>query len=200
MQIKRDFNYYHHLHDTVTHALLHLFFQISTTTRYVPVNRRNEILIKYLKPKLSDTSLSSIKKDIKLMVNSARKSGGNLEMKLHELNALAKQSKLKGAEKLYHLLVCLYDEEGLESRLFEKGMQTKPGILYLLEEQLEQGFDAEHRQVSPISMLIELERAPELIECINRHGLFVAEMKEWNEKTHQAHLLVHPLDINLIEG
>lgn len=192
MQIKRDFDYYHNLHDVVTHALLHLLCQVAATTRHVPVSTRNEILIRYLKPKLSDKSLSNVKKDIKLMLGLARKKGRNLEMKLYELNSQANGTKLVGAEKLYNLLVYLYDEEGIESRLFEEGDETEAGILYMLEEHIEQGFNQEHKQVAPLSMLIQLERAPELINSINRHGLFLAELKEWNAETHQAHIQIHP--------
>lgn len=116
-------------------------------------------------------------------------------MRLHELNTQTSRTKLVGAEKLYHLLVHLYDEEGIESQLFEEGSQAEHGILYMLEEQIEHCFDHEHNQVAPLSMLIQLERAPELISSINTQGLFIAEMKEWNAKTHQAHLLVHPVDV-----
>jgi hypothetical protein len=62
----------------------------------------------------------------------------------------------------------------------------------MLEEQVEHSFDQEHNQVTPLSMLIQLERAPELINSINAHGLFLAEMKEWNAEIHQAHILVRP--------
>lgn len=192
MQIKRDFDYYHNLHNLITHALLHLLCQVSASTRFVPVTTRNDILIKYLKPKLNDKSLSNIKKDIKLMLSVARKKGGNLEMRLHQLSSQSNQTKLVGAEKLYNLLVHLYDTEGIESRLFEEGSEAEPGILYMLEEQVEYGFDQEHNQVTPLSMLIQLEHAPELINSINAHGQFVAEMKEWNSEIHQAHIIIHP--------
>ena len=194
MQIKRDFEYYHNLHNLVTHALLHLLSKVSETARHVPVSTRNEILIRYLKPKVTNKGLSNIKKDIKLMLSVARKQGGNLEMKLYDLNSQANRTKLAGAEKLYSLLVHLYDVEGIESRLFEEGSEAETGILYMIEEQIEYGFDQQHKQVAPLSMLIQLERAPELIDSINHHGLFLAEMKEWNTETHQAHILVHPVD------
>ncbi len=192
MQIKRDFEYYHNLHNLVTHALLHLLGKVSATSRHVPINTRNEILIRYLKPKVTNKGLSNIKKDIKLMLNVARKQGGNLEMRLYDLNSRANRTKLVGAEKLYNLLVHLYDVEGIESRLFEDGSEAEPGILYMFEDQIEHGFDHEQKQVAPLSMLIQLERAPELIDSINQHGLFLAEMKEWNAETRQAHIVVHP--------
>jgi len=68
MQIKKDFDYYHNLHNVITHALLHLLFSVATSSRFVSVPARNEILIKFLKPKLTDKSLSNIKKDLKLML------------------------------------------------------------------------------------------------------------------------------------
>ncbi len=192
MQIKKDFDYYHNLHNVITHALLHLLCKVSSTQRFVPVTTRNEILIKYLKPKLNDRSLSNIKKDIKLMLNVARKKGGNLEMRRDQLNSQSSRATLVGAEKLYNLLVHLYDAEGIESRLFEEGSEAEPNIIYMIEEQIEYGFNQEHKQIAPLSMLIQLERAPELISSINAHGLFIAEMKEWNAETYQAHILVHP--------
>ncbi|WP_256928233.1 DUF2913 family protein, partial [Vibrio parahaemolyticus] len=66
-------------------------------------------------------------------------------------------------------------------------------ILYMLDEQIEYGFDDNDKQIAPLSMLIQLERASELIDVIDQHGFFVAEMKEWNSETHQAHILVHPV-------
>ncbi|MEZ8042544.1 DUF2913 family protein [Vibrio sp. 10N.237.312.C02] len=194
MQMKKEFDYYQTLHQTITHALLHLLFQVSASSRFVPIAKRNEILLKYLKPKMSDKAYAAIKKDIRLMLQAARTKEGNLEMKLYQLNDQAKKTKLAGAEKLYSLLVHLYDEEGIESRLFEEGTEAEPSVLYMLEEHIEQGFD-NMTQISPLSMLIQHERAYDLIDSIHRHGLFIAEMKEWNAKTHQAHLLLHPAEL-----
>ncbi len=39
----------------------------------------------------------------------------------------------------------------------------------MLNEQIEYGFDESHKQVTPLSMLIQLEKAPELIDVINQH-------------------------------
>lgn len=64
MQIKRDFEYYRNLHNLVTHALLHLLNKVSETSRHVPVSTRNEILVRYLKPKVNNKGLSNIKKTL----------------------------------------------------------------------------------------------------------------------------------------
>ena len=72
MQIRKDFDYYHCLHRTVTNALLHLLFQVSASPRFVPTAKRSEILMKYLKAKTKNKHLANIKKNIKLMLNIAR--------------------------------------------------------------------------------------------------------------------------------
>lgn len=192
MQIKKDFDYYYNLHDTVTHALLHLLFKVSMSERFVPTAKRNEVLVKYLKPKLNDKSLSNIRKDIKLMLNVARKKTGNLEMRLYQLNEQANRTQMAGVEKLYSLLMYLHEEEGLESQLYEEGVKAEPDVLYLLEGHIEHGFDQNNKQTAPVSILTESERAPDLLDVIHRFGWFVAEMKEWNPDKHQAHILLHP--------
>ncbi|ANS87346.1 hypothetical protein VSVS12_03645 [Vibrio scophthalmi] len=58
MQIKRDFEYYQNLHTTVSNALLHLLCQISASNRYSPTSARNDILVKYLKPKVKKSTFS----------------------------------------------------------------------------------------------------------------------------------------------
>ena len=193
MQIQKDFQYYKDLQAVVGNALLHLLCQVGASSRYCPVETRNEILVKYLKPKLKEKRLANIKKDLRLMVSAARKKNGNLEMKLYELNERAKAIKLVGAEKIYSLLVYLRDEEGIESHLFEKGTIAEPGMLYLVEEHLDHCFNGEGEQVAAVSMLIQLERAPELIDAINKHGWFTAVMHEWNDTSYQAHIHIHPV-------
>ncbi|TVO31534.1 DUF2913 family protein, partial [Vibrio algivorus] len=56
--------FYHNMNNTVLHALLHLLCQVSLSERRVPTAKRNEILVKYLKPKLKDRQLANIKKEL----------------------------------------------------------------------------------------------------------------------------------------
>ncbi|WP_070962747.1 DUF2913 family protein [Vibrio sonorensis] len=192
MQIQKDFEYYHCLHRTVTNALLHLLLQVSASPRFVPTAKRNEILVKFLKAKAKDKDLATIKKDIKLMLNIARTRNGNLELRLYQLNEKANNTQVAGAEKLYSLLTYLYDEHGIESRLFEEGNEPEPEILYMLGDHIEHCFNTDNQQIAPLSMLIQSESAPQLEAIIKQQGWFSAEMKEWNEATYQAHLVLHP--------
>ena len=188
---KLDFSYYRCLHRLITHSLLHLYFQLETSPRFVPVVKRNDILLRYLKPKLKHKNYALVKKDLRVMLQIARRPNGNLEQKLWALNGMSLKHKVVGAEKLYTLLVHLYDTQGLESRLFEEGDSTEPSVLYLLASHIDEAFQ-DGEQCASISMLIEWHDAPSLIEVIEASGLFHAELKEWNEVTKQAHILLHP--------
>lgn len=183
----REFDYYRNLHQTVCHALLHLHFHLLSSKRFVPVPKRNELLLRYLKPKLKDKRLSNIKKDLRVMLQAARHPRGNLEQKLWELNTMAMNHKIVGAGKLYTLLVHLYDELGLESKLFEEGDTAEPGVLYLLADHIDAAF-SDDKQVAPISMLIESPDVEAIVTCVNRTGLFDASIKEWNESAQQVHI------------
>ncbi|ANU39469.1 DUF2913 family protein [Vibrio scophthalmi] len=193
MQIRKDVNYYKNLHTVVSNALLHLLSHIAGGSRYVPVGTRNEILVKYFKVKLKDRRFANIKKDLRLMISTGRSKAANLEMKLYELNEQARRTKLAGAEKLYSLLVYLFDSGGFESRLFEEGVDAEPGIIYMIEEHLDHCFDCEGIQVAAVSMLLQSEKALELVDVINQHGDFIAEVHEWEPIAHQAHIHIHPV-------
>ncbi|TVO30909.1 DUF2913 family protein, partial [Vibrio algivorus] len=101
------------------HALLHLLCQVSLSERRVPTAKRNEILVKYLKPKLKDRQLANIKKELKLMIHIARNPSSNLEEKLYELNRQAIEAKTSSRENLIKLLVYLKDHEGFDSQVFD---------------------------------------------------------------------------------
>lgn len=164
-------------HAVVTQLNDAILLHVASSTRFVPTPVRNSILVTYLKPKLKEKVLNNIKKDIKLMIKTARTRGANLEIKLYQLNDKANQCTIAGAENLYSLLVHLNNERGLESRLFDETRETEENIIYILEEHLEHCFEGQN-QVAPISLLTQLPSAPELIEEINITPWFYAEMKE----------------------
>ena len=64
-----------------------------------------------------------------------------------------------------------------------------------LQEHLENCFEANGKQIAPVSLLIEYESVSSLIELINETQLFLAELKECNQKTKQAHIELHPITI-----
>ncbi|GAL14648.1 hypothetical protein JCM19233_5660 [Vibrio astriarenae] len=90
----------------VTHALLHLLCQVAHSSRFVPSHKRDEILVKFIKPKVSDKAYRAIKSELKTMVSIGKKKGGQLERKLYKLQTLSAQSKasINAMEGLYKLL------------------------------------------------------------------------------------------------
>ncbi|MCG6357195.1 DUF2913 family protein [Vibrio fluvialis] len=191
--MKHDSDYYSQLAALVCHALLHLFMEVSATPRFVPVSKRNDILVRYLKHKLNARHGHQFKKDIKAMIQLGRRANGNLEAKLLWLHDSMTMAKTTDMAKLHALLVYLNEYVGVESEVFLEGQEASPDLLYMLEEQIQHGFNDHKQQVAPLSMLIQSDQAHRLESVVNEHGGFIAETKEWNADTQQLHLLLHPL-------
>ena len=64
-----------------TLALLHVYSYIDMSPRFIPIKKRNELLIKFLEKQRTLQGNAIIKKDIKVLIAQARK-GNNIEKKL----------------------------------------------------------------------------------------------------------------------
>lgn len=102
------------------------------------------------------------------------------------------QAKANDAQSLYDLLNILLHEHGFDSKMFDESVKAEPSVIYVLQEHLENCFEANGKQIAPVSMLIEHDSVSSLIELINETQLFFAELKECNQKTNQAHIVLHP--------
>ena len=189
--------YYQQLSSVIDNALLHLYCQIATTERFVPIAQRNTILNRFLKPKIKDLRYKTIKGDIKRMVQIGQRPGGNIEAKLNELRKMAMEykDKMNGAQHLYDLLNHLFDDHGFDSRLFDNDEITEKEVIYIIKDHLENCFEIDGKQIAPISLCIQFEKnTPEiLVALINHTSLFIAEIKEYNTVKKQAHILLHPI-------
>jgi len=191
----KDLHYYRTFHTLVLNALLHLLFTVSMSDRFIPISKRNDILNKYLKPKLKEKAFSSLKKDIRLMLNIAKSKQGNLEKRLYELHSLADECKPTDLSKLMELLVYLNDEANIDSKVYEEDQETLPNVLYMLESHIEHCFDDNEMQIAPISMLIHTPLPDEVIDAVHKFNRFSCEMKQWDRETNHVHLLLHPLGV-----
>lgn len=128
------------------------------------------------------------------MVLAGQRKGGDLEAKLNELHdlALVYQAKANDAKKLYELLNILSHEHGFNSMMFDDSVKAEPGVIYVLQDHIDNCFEANGKQIAPVSLLIEHESVSSLVEIINGTQLFFATLKECNEKTKQVHILLHP--------
>ena len=188
--------YYQQLSSVIDNALLHLYCQIATTERFVPIAQRNTILNRFLKPKIKDLRYKTTKGDIKRMVQIGQRPGGNIEAKLNELRKMAMEykDKMNGAQHLYDLLNHLFDDHGFDSRLFDNNEITEKEVIYIIKDHLENCFEIDGKQIAPISLCIQFEKnTPEiLVALINHTSLFIAEIKEYNTVKKQTHILLHP--------
>ena len=187
---------YHDLmNNLVDNALLHLYFTVQGTSRFVPVSKRNEILVRHLKPKLKDSHYRQIKRELRNMLSIGRTAKGDLEAKLVEVRKLHQrlENNLTDAQKLFDLLEILRCEQGLDSRFVNETERRVPRFIYMLQEHVEQGFNQAGEQVSPVSLFLESDQVSELVEAIERTGLFAAELQQHNQEQLQGHILLHPV-------
>ncbi|MFC1503773.1 DUF2913 family protein [Pseudomonadota bacterium] len=187
--------YHQLLSDVIENSLLHLYGQVASNDRFVPLARRNDIVCKFLKPKLKQPCYKSIKGDIKRMILVGQRKGGDLEAKLNELHSMSVdyQKKANDAQKLFDLLSILLSEHGFDSKIFDESAQAEPEVIYVLQDHLENCFEDNGTQIAPVSMLIESDHSLELIEFINATQLFSAELKESDSNNQQSHILLHPV-------
>jgi hypothetical protein len=189
--------YYHdQLTSLIDNALLHLYCQVASTTRFIPTAQRNTLLCRYLKPKIKQPQHKKIKGDIKRMILAGQRPGADLENKLKELRqmALEYETKMNDAQRLYDLLNHLFDEHGFDSRLFHEGEKTEPEIIYVIKDHIEHCFEENGKQIAPVSLFIELTKnTPDtLIEVINQSHLFLATLHEYNTEKKQTHIQLNP--------
>ncbi|WP_394167990.1 DUF2913 family protein [Photobacterium piscicola] len=192
--ILNDERYYQLLSELIEHSLLHLYFKISATTRFTPVQRRNDILVKFIKDKGCEARYKPLKTEIKRMVLLGRNKSGDLERRLVDLNQMAMKLShdVNHLQRLFDLLHHLENEHNYRSQLCKKNETPIVDVIYLLQDHIEYCFNTEGDQIAPVSILFESENSGSLVDIINQTGLFIAEMKEMNVDQQQAHILLHP--------
>nr|WP_245823698.1 DUF2913 family protein [Photobacterium proteolyticum] len=183
------------LSEVIENSLLHLYSHVALSDRFVPLEKRNALLCKFLKPKIKQPCYKPVKGEIKRMVLAGHGKGADLEAKLNELNVVAIEHRARNsddAHRLYELLNFLLKEHGFDSRMFDESARAEPDVIYVLQDHLINCFEANGKQIAPVSLLIESERSEALVGCINETKLFLAELEEINEVNCQRHILLHP--------
>ena len=179
----------------VDNSLLHLYLSVAETPRVVPVHKRNEILVRHLKPMLKDRRYRRIKSELRRLLSTGRSAKGDLEAKLVDVRdlALRVEQNATAAQKLFELLEILRYKLGMDSRFVNETERRIPGFIYMLQEHIEHGFNEAGEQVAPVSLFLESDKVCGLVEAIKQTGLFSAEMQQINEETQQGHILLHPI-------
>ncbi|MEZ8187603.1 DUF2913 family protein [Shewanella sp. 5S214] len=187
---------YYILNDVLDNALLHLYLSVAETERFTPKARRNEILVRYLKPMIKDKRYQQVKKELKSLVALGRVASCDLELKLIEFNELPQRYDLQAtkAKQLFDLLTRIETELSLPTRFLnvvDNGVKL-PNTIYMLQEHIENGFTVAGEQVASVSLFLESEHVISLFNFINVDGSFIAEMSQHNIDAKQGHILLHP--------
>lgn len=190
----KNVRYFSLIEMIVVDSLLHLYLLISDSKGFVPSAKRNEILVRYIKPKLKDDNYKNAKPELKRLLIIGRSKTGNLENKLNEIYAhvLHEMNNVTDAQRLFDLLEDLKHQHKLDSKFIIDNEARKPKFIYLLQSHIENCFGEKGEQVAPISLFLESPRANELEGMINETGLFIAEEYEINQAMQQVHVLLHP--------
>ncbi|TRY15816.1 DUF2913 family protein [Shewanella hanedai] len=181
--------------DVIDNCLLHLYLTTAETSRFTPKIRRNEILVRYLKPMIKVKRYQASKKEIRRLLALARTESCDLEAKLIELRnlSLRHDKNATDAKRLFNLLSIIESGLGFPSRFLSSPSETQrvPNMIYMLQEHVENGFIESGEQVAPVSLFLESDHVTKLIDLINDTGLFLAKMEQHNLVTKQGHIVLH---------
>ena len=168
-------------------SLLYLYMLCSDSTRYIPTHKRNEHLIKFLKPLIKDTKYKPVRKDIKTLLIAGKKQKSNLEQQIIKLRSLVDNFN-RDVEKFYSLLSLIEEQTGLKSGLYHESNLSKYQI-FISEKAIDSGFNNAGDQIAPISIIVHSDKWKNLIELTKEHGCFYLELTA--EQANEAQLLLH---------
>ncbi|MCF7498012.1 DUF2913 family protein [Vibrio sp. L5-1] len=188
--MSRNLKHYQAFDEIVTNALLALYLTISQQGGYWTAKRRNEFLVKFIKPKIKHPQFSICKNELKTMLSIGRSATGNLEEKLWNANQmnLEYQAKFSQADELYIMLTELFEQHQFPSMLENLEKEMERDTLYMKEKSIEQGFDEDNNQIKPLPMKVKTHRLEALIEALQAKGFYRVEVDHEDEV---IHLLLH---------
>lgn len=162
------YHYYRALTSITSHCLLHLQMHIAQSKGIVPLEKRNAIITKWLKPRLKLRGYSIVKNDVKMVVHIAR-SGGNAEEKLWLINSsnIFERSKFSHADELFILFTHMHEQLGIGSMILNADEQLKLGVIYMDEIEKTRCFDENNNQILPVNICAITNEPLTLLKKLN---------------------------------
>ncbi|PHN85086.1 hypothetical protein CSB62_15495 [Vibrio splendidus] len=190
--MSRNLKHYQALDELVTNALLALYCTMSQQGGFWTTKKRNELLVKFIKPKLKKPQFLTCKNEIKTMLSIGRSATGSLEQKLWDINRLnlEYQAKFSQADELYIMLSGLFEQHQFPSMLENSEKDLERDTLYMKEKGIENGFDEDNNQIKPLAMTVKTERLKALIEAMQANGIYRVEV-DYVDEHEVIHLLLH---------
>ncbi len=178
------------LSELATHALLHLYFRmLPNEPRSFTSAEKNDILHKWLKPKIKSNRYRSIKKSLKAMLSQAKSSHSDLDTLLERCVGATADSTpphldnylllISEIEKKLGTTVLLSKPEEVDLKHDENGC-----LLCVLTQDLNAHFSANNALISPISMLFRgtLSQRHAFLGCIYSSELFNYKVQYQDEQ------------------
>ncbi|MEZ8236035.1 DUF2913 family protein [Vibrio splendidus] len=190
--MSRNLKHYQALDELVTNALLALSCTMSQQGGFWTTKKRNELLVKFIKPKLKKPQFLTCKNEIKTMLSIGRSATGSLEQKLWDINRLnlEYQAKFSQADELYIMLSGLFEQHQFPSMLENSEKDLERDTLYMKEKGIENGFDEDNNQIKPLAMTVKTERLKALIEAVQANSIYRVEV-DYVDEHEVIHLLLH---------
>ena len=160
------------LTDIVQNTLLHLYLSVSQTHSFVPAHTRNQIITKYLKPKLKLPQFKAVKSEIKTLVLVGKKKNADLEAKLLELRDVLEKKNTGGAvpkadvDRLFAYLAVLDEQHNIDSKMSDENIPLVSDCLYLYQHELEQNINENGMITAPLNMLIQSDHVDTLMSVV----------------------------------
>ncbi|OLQ78276.1 hypothetical protein BIT28_25125 [Photobacterium proteolyticum] len=172
-----NFKYERLLSITIDNALLHLWITVASSGCYVPRGVRNQILVRWFKPKIKQAKYKLIKKELKSIFLAGKASGSLLEERLCELRELSQsyRGRLNDMHKLHYLLEHLREEHGIRADLSEGIVEYQPNTLYVSQKKLEQCFSDDKRQLKPILAMLSEINMDSFVQIVQSFGFHKVE-------------------------
>lgn len=172
------------LSSLVSNALLHIHSSLYVQARFVPVAAKNAAIVKWLKPKLTEAKYALVKKDIKTLILTARKNGGNVEAQLWTLNkqAVDSQGAFTDANTLYNFLTELFEKHGIKSHLSNPDEELESNVICVAQSEIEEGFNDDNQQIRPILLQMKTDTPDALLAAVSKcSGSYNVTLKACND-------------------
>ncbi|PSU31765.1 DUF2913 family protein [Photobacterium lutimaris] len=172
-----------------SNSLLHLEMQKKYSKTHITIEKRNQILVKYLKGLEKKPDYKLAKKVIKSLIQTGRKKGKNIESRLEALLVLEKPEGNNTLEKFYFLVKDI--ERQLNTTVNYSTVSTldlsklKSGCLVcIMHANLYESFDAELELISPLKWRVKATPAKlqTLKNILDNNSTFASHYREIDDQ------------------
>lgn len=173
-----SYKYERLLSTTIDNALLHLWISVANSRNHVSRDVRNQILVRWFKPKINKIQYKTIKKEIKSIIQAGKYGTALLEERLCELRELSQsyRDRLNDMHKLHYLLEYLREDHEITADLNEGVSEYLPSTLYVSQAHLEQCFSDEQQQIKPLSVTLSNINVDNFIHIVQLFGFHKVEL------------------------